>query len=75
MYMLSSECASLMADAEEGWDGIVDHFDSQNTVDIISIVYSMFYAIFRVVYPYGTYLNPNHYKCIDKTTEDCQKFI
>lgn len=74
-YMIKNECASLMADAETGWIGIVGHFDMQNTVDLISILYSIFYAIFRIAFPYGTYLNPHHYSCVGDTSDICTKFV
>lgn len=41
---------------------------------MLSITISIVYAIIRVVYPYGTYLNPNHYSCVDDPQDDCADY-
>ena len=60
IYMLEKEYRSFIAD---GGDLSV-HLDLQNIFDTTSILYSVAYAITRIVLPYGTYLNPLRYECL-----------
>ena len=67
LYLLEKEYRSFKADGYEA----AEHFDVQNILDLTSILYSIVYAIMRVVLPYGTYLNPLRYECyINPECED-----
>lgn len=70
--MLKHELVSWATSNEN--ESFWSHFDTQNICDMISITYSIVYAVIRILFPYGTYFNPHHYTCLDNPEEDCANY-